>query len=145
MTVQFEPARLGAPCSFSGAKVLVFLGQDLLVIRRDHTPGIPWPGYLDWPGGGRDNGETPEACALRETREEVGLHLSPDQFVWRHLWQGPQNQSWFFAAHLAPEDVGKIVFGSEGLGWQLMRPALFLDRSDAIPHFKTVLSLYLAE
>lgn len=96
MTVQFEPVRLGAPDSFSGAKVMVFLGQDLLVIRRDHTPGIPWPGYLDWPGGGRDTDETPEACALRETREEVGLHLDPAQLTWRHLWQGQQNQSWFF-------------------------------------------------
>ena len=57
--------------SFSGAKLALFLGADLLVIKRDDRPDIPYPGYWDLPGGGREGDETPQACALRETYEET--------------------------------------------------------------------------
>ena len=67
--------------SFAGAKLMLFLGEELLVIRRDEKPEIPWPGYLDFPGGGREGEETPEQCALRETFEEVGLDVTEDQIV----------------------------------------------------------------
>jgi len=67
--------------SFSGAKLALFLGVDLLVILRDDRPDIPYPGHWDFPGGGREGQETPEACALRETREEVGLVLRPSELV----------------------------------------------------------------
>ena len=37
--------------TFSGAKLALFLGPDLLVILRDDRPDIPWPGRWDLPGG----------------------------------------------------------------------------------------------
>lgn len=119
---------------------MLFLGDDLLIIRRDDTPGIPWPDYLDFPGGGREGAERPEECALRETFEETGLEVSQSDLVWRHQ-HGP---SWFFAAHLPPEAANRVVFGGEGRGWELMAPATYLSRSDAIPHFRQMLETYLA-
>ena len=130
---------------FSGAKLILLLGRNLVVLRRDHTPGIPWPGMLDFPGGGREADETPELCVLRETREEIGLCLTPADLHWKHLRHGDGNPSWFFAAKLPAVSVRDIIFGGEGTGWQLMPPARFLDRADAIPHFQRVLSLYLAQ
>lgn len=127
--------------TFAGAKLMLFLGEDLLVIRRDHTPGIPWPGYLDFPGGGREENETPEACALRETREEVGLEVSEPQLVWRRQ----HGASWFFVAHLPAARADDISFGDEGEGWQLMPPREYAARDDAIPHFRALLSSYLSE
>ena len=46
---------------FVGAKLALFLGEELLVIRRDDRPDIPWPDFLDFPGGGR---EGDEGCAV---------------------------------------------------------------------------------
>ena len=69
--------------SFGGAKLILLIGGQLLVIRRDDRPDILWPGHLDFPGGGREGAETAEACVLRETEEELGLRLSPADLVWR--------------------------------------------------------------
>lgn len=126
---------------FGGSKVLLFLGTDLLALRRDHSPGIPWPGYLDFPGGARDPGEDPKTVAIRETLEEVGIALTPDQLapvVFHKIGRG----TWFFAAHLEADT--KVVFGGEGAGWQRMPPQDFVSAQDAVPVFREVLRAYLA-
>ena len=128
---------------FAGAKVMIFLGQDLLVLRRDHAPGLVWPGMLDFPGGGREGTETPLDCAIREAREEVGLVLSPDDLRLAHLRDAHGRRSWFFAAHLAKGRQTDIVFGGEGAGWQLMSQREFIAAPDAIPHFRVILETYL--
>src|SRR6056297_3062689 len=120
--------------AFEGAKVILLLGPDLLVLRRDHTAGIPWPGYLDLPGGGREGAESAEDCVLRETREEVGLMLEPINLTWRRFYTEPR-RVWFFAAGLPAERARGVQFGGEGIGWGLMDPQAFLAHDDAIPHF----------
>jgi 8-oxo-dGTP diphosphatase len=120
---------------FEGAKVILFLGADLLVLRRDHAPGIPWPGYLDLPGGGREGEESAEGCALRETREEVGLWLEPEDLRWRQFYELPR-PVWFFAAWLSPERARDVQFGGEGVGWCLMDPEAYVAHSESIPHFR---------
>ncbi|KMK65298.1 NUDIX hydrolase [Puniceibacterium sp. IMCC21224] len=128
---------------FVGAKLMLFLGGSLLVIRRDHTPGITWPGYLDFPGGGREGDETAAECALRETREEVGLIVPEQALIWRHeAWRNGR-RNWFFAAHQDAGRESEVVFGDEGDGWSLMPPGDFLTRNDAIPHFQDELRRYL--
>jgi 8-oxo-dGTP diphosphatase len=47
-------------------------GGELLCIRKQRGPGA---GNLVAPGGKVEVGETPRACAVRETREEVGLQV----------------------------------------------------------------------
>jgi 8-oxo-dGTP diphosphatase len=128
---------------FHGAKLLLFLGAQLLVIRRDRKPHIPWPGYLDFPGGGREGAETAVSCVLRETREEVGLNLRPADLTWRHELLQHDRRSWFFAAHIEESEQAVIRLGDEGSGWMLMAPKAYLERADAIPHFRDVLRLYL--
>ena len=99
---------------FHGAKLILFIGDRLLVLERDHTPGIPWPGHLDLPGGGREGAESALDCALRETREEVGLEVGPEQICWNRRRKSPTGISWFFAAHLDAQSEQEIKFGGEG-------------------------------
>ncbi|WP_171177664.1 NUDIX hydrolase [Ruegeria sp. HKCCD8929] len=128
---------------FSGAKIALFMGPDLLVIRRDDNPDIPYPDHWDFPGGGREDGEAPLDCALRETLEEVGLSLSADDIAWSNAYHRPRGDVWFFVAHLPPETVDRVRFGSEGQGWRLMPPEEYADHPKAVPHFADQIRRYL--
>ncbi|MFA8387400.1 MAG: NUDIX domain-containing protein [Pelagibaca sp.] len=124
---------------FGGAKLILFIGDRIVVLRRDNKPDIPWPGRLDLPGGGRDGSETAEACVLRETFEEVGLTLDTGDLVWCDRFKAGV----FFAAHLPEDAEARIVFGSEGQGWELMDPAEYSRHPEAIPHFADMVQRYL--
>jgi 8-oxo-dGTP pyrophosphatase MutT (NUDIX family) len=54
----------------------------ILLIRRSERSGDPWSGHMALPGGRRD-AEDRELLdtAIRETREEVGIHLDPKELV----------------------------------------------------------------
>ena len=129
--------------SFSGAKLALFLGSDLLVIRRDDRPDIPWPDHWDLPGGGREGDESPEECALRETREEVGLSVPMDRLGYSVRYRRPHGWVWFFAAHLPAEAVHDVRLGNEGQEWLLMAPGTYIAHPRAVPHFATRLREYL--
>ena len=111
---------------FDGAKVALFLGARLLILRRDDNPAILWPDHWDFPGGGREGTETPFETVARETREEVGLTLTPADL----LWQAQDRDVWFFVARLPAEAEAGIVFGDEGQGWRLaaLDEVLVMDR-----------------
>ncbi len=128
---------------FAGAKLALFLGEELLVILRDDTPDIPWPGHWDFPGGGREADETPEACALRETREEVGLILRAEALRGAQAVQRPHGVVWFFAAHLPAAAAQDVRFGGEGQEWRLMTPQEYFSHPRAIPAFAGFAQRYL--
>ncbi len=130
--------------SFSGAKLVLFVGADLLVILRDDYADIPYPGHWDLPGGGRDGSESPQNCVLRETREEVGLEISPSQLVWTRKYKRPHGVVWFFAAHLPAEICGQVRLGSEGQSLQLMPPDAFCAHPLAVPHLAQQTRNYMA-
>jgi len=49
---------------------------EVLFIKRSAREGDPWSGHVAFPGGKREGGESDMECAVRETREEVGIDLS---------------------------------------------------------------------
>ena len=58
--------------SFLAASVALVREHDLLLIQRNRAPS---EGLWTLPGGRLERGETPEQCALREAKEELGLDL----------------------------------------------------------------------
>lgn len=129
--------------TFDGAKLALFLGDYLAVIERDTVAHIPWPGFLDLPGGGREGDESAAACVLRETHEELGLMLGADVLAWRQYYPAP-TRMWFFAAHCPAGLAQEVTFGHEGKGWFLMRPKDYVAHHKAVPHFAERVAAYLA-
>ncbi|MEM9854622.1 MAG: NUDIX hydrolase [Pseudomonadota bacterium] len=129
---------------FIGAKVALFLGERLAVILRDEDRDIPWPGWWDFPGGGREGAETPEDVALRETLEELGIALKRSDFVWKRRAMTSTGQpTFFFVARLPAQAARRVRFGDEGQRWELWTPSEFFAHPRAIPHFKERLAAYL--
>ncbi len=56
---------------------IIFINDNhqILLFLRDNIPTIPFPNYWDVPGGHVEPGESPEACIVREMREEIELEL----------------------------------------------------------------------
>lgn len=129
---------------FIGAKVALFVGPRLLVILRDADRDIPWPGFWDFPGGGREAGETPEEVVIRETQEEVGLRLTAPDLIWkRECLTSSGHVTFFFVAHLPDGAERDVVFGDEGQRWELWDVAAYMAHPKAIPQFQARLQAYL--
>ncbi|MEM6277716.1 MAG: NUDIX hydrolase [Pseudomonadota bacterium] len=130
--------------AFIGAKVALFIGDQLLVILRDEDRDIPWPGHWDFPGGGREDGETPEEVVIRETFEEVGLQLYPENLLGKRDYETSSgHRTYFFACHLPAGSEAGIVFGNEGQRWELWSVGAYLSHPKAVPQFKVRLGNYL--
>ena len=128
-----------------GAKMALFVGDKLATLQRDNTPGLKWADYWDLPGGGREDGETPLQCVLRETREELTLTVAPERVIWGRDYGATSGRiSWFFAAHVDAEVERDIILGDEGQRWALMEVQEFLDHDKVAPLFKPRLRDYLA-
>lgn len=85
---QSQPSLLNR-ADFRRAAVAMLLREqegeaEVLLIRRAEHELDPWSGDLAFPGGRIDAVDAgPRAAAERETREEIGLKLSPRQYLGR--------------------------------------------------------------
>lgn len=119
---------------FQGAKIALLCGDDLVAYVRDDIPTIHDPGRWDLPGGIREAGETPLACALRETWEEFGITLPPESVFHssEFIASNPTRRIAFFMAHISQATVDCIRFGDEGQFWRMMPVAEFLSHECAV-------------
>ncbi len=131
---------------FDGAKLALLSGGRILTMLRDDKPDIPFPDMWDLPGGGRDPGESPQDCVLRETWEEFGLRIAPELLTYRKAHKGTlqgQGDVWFFAVVLANFDPGLVRFGDEGQRWEMMDIDTFLNHPRAVRHLQQHLREFL--
>lgn len=80
--LQRPPVRLDEEAPHAAVAAIVDRRGDLLLMHRAEHEDDPWSGHLSFPGG-RLEPHDPDAlhAAIRETREEVGLVLSPEQRI----------------------------------------------------------------
>jgi 8-oxo-dGTP diphosphatase len=79
-----------------GALVAIYVGRALLLVKSSYRP--EW----NFPGGGVEPGETPDAAARREMEEEIGLSsytLIPAGSA-SGIWDGRRDRVHFFELHL---------------------------------------------
>lgn len=124
---------------FTGCKLAYFYNGQLLVYRRDDNKEIPYPGMWDFPGGGREGDESPEACVLRELREEFAIDMPASRLFFRKQVSNHLNTgySWFFIAQGTADEIENIIFGDEGQHWRLMSMGVFLSSPDSMLVLKT--------
>jgi 8-oxo-dGTP pyrophosphatase MutT (NUDIX family) len=67
------------PVDRLAARVLLLDREGRVLLFQGCDPGDPGRGsWWFTPGGGRDEGESPQECAARELREETGLAVAPE-------------------------------------------------------------------
>ena len=65
---------------------LVFVIRDGKILLIDKKTGLG-KGKVNGPGGKVEKGESPEACAIRECEEELGITVSRLQYCGQHRFQ----------------------------------------------------------
>jgi 8-oxo-dGTP diphosphatase len=129
---------------FHGAKLALIVGDKLAVILRDDKPSIPSPNHWDMPGGGREGCETPLECVLRETHEELNIHVDPAAVVWGKRFPYPDGDRWFFVAYVDEAVANTIRLGDEGQTWGLKSPEEYAGLPNNIVRFSDRLKMYLS-
>ena len=123
---------------------MALLHRDTLVMYlRDDKPGLRFAGMWDFPGGGRGGEETPILCAVREIKEEFGIHMTPELFVWQKEYPAMHDETqraYFLVAHITAEDIAHITFGSEGQRWELVDQKRFFCRRTGGTSLETTVS-----
>ena len=79
--------------------VVVVDGRVALIRRMRHNRT-----YYVFPGGGVEPGETPEAAAVREAHEELGLHLRLNRLVATVEFTG--NRQYYYLATITGGEFG---------------------------------------
>lgn len=129
---------------FIGAKVTVFVGGRVVTVERDDKPTIPWPGYWDLPGGGREGAESPFDCMAREAMEEVNLTISKTDLLWARAYNRQSETRWFFVARIPEARAKTMRLGDEGQQIRLMTPNAYLSDQMAVPDFQKRMADWIA-
>lgn len=79
---------------------IVLIKENKVALIERHRAGLD---YYVFPGGGVDEGETPEQAAIRETMEELGIEVAIKQKV-AEITLGPKSrQIYFLVEHVSGE------------------------------------------
>jgi len=133
--------------AFNVVKAAIFIGEELLVYRRDDVAGLIWRNMWDFPGGGREGAEAPDETLARELDEEFGLDLADAEILWRRIYPARHDLAafvWFMVARLPAGHDRLIRFGEEGQEWRMMAVGEFLALPDSVPHLGPQLRDWIA-
>lgn len=134
-----------------GVGVLICRGDRILLLHRINAHGA---GTWSAPGGHLEFGESPEACAIRETKEETGLDINPPMFLVLTndlFYQDKKHYItiWMKADFQKGEPVVNAPSESDAIGWftwdklpdQLFVPFQNLLKGETYPKISNLLKI----
>ena len=122
-----------------GVAALITRSHQVLLIQRKGPHGT---GTWSTPGGHLELGEDPQQCAIRETREEVGLEVSGVRFIGVTNDIFPESGKhyitlWMEAAGFSGEPhiaAAREVTAYGWFAWDALPSPLFLPLDNLIHH-----------
>jgi len=112
--------------SFDRKNNLVHYGGGMFIVNKDKKILLflkrKYPYLYAVPGGHLTFGENPKKCALRETKEEVGLDIKKCKLIFKGLINndpcpgGADIHYWYL--YKASNFEGNIILDSEGSKWK---------------------------
>ncbi len=102
-----------------GVGIIIRKGDQVLLLRRRYVHG---EGSWSTPGGHLDYQETPEACAIREAKEETGLDIQNPGFVavTNDVFSAENKHyitMWMAADYQSGEPALAAPYESDAIGW----------------------------
>jgi 8-oxo-dGTP diphosphatase len=107
---------MGNPTRTTAILVFNALGHVLLQ-KRDNIPTIQEPGKWDVWGGQCEEGETFEACAIRELREEIGVEIAEPHALKFLMTRSVDGREESVFAYLFDADGTPPVYEGERAEW----------------------------
>ncbi|MBQ9812759.1 MAG: NUDIX domain-containing protein [Thermoguttaceae bacterium] len=118
------------PFVLSPGQKIDFSRMETLVIRR--SANVAAPGALCFPGGGVEQGESPEEAVCREFREEVGIDVRVVRFLAENTTPSGAPLYWFSAESVErdPDALRIVVQPEEVAGYEWRALVDLLDDPD---------------
>ena len=96
------------------SKAIVVHKKKILLLLRDNIPTIYAPNKWSLPGGGGEDGESPEQVLFRELEEEIGI-VPKNFFPLGELQDTTRGETDFlYFVKLTDKEAGKLRLGDEG-------------------------------
>ena len=108
---------------FIGTLMFIRQGDQVLLIRKKRGLGA---GRINAPGGKIEAGESPLACAVRETREEIGVTVRQAALMAELRFVERVDQQWYGYAFVASD--------YDGVPTETIEAAPHWFAADAIPY-----------
>lgn len=132
---------------FTGVKAALVWNEKLLIYQRDKKPGLKFAGLWDFFGGGRENGESPSQCLVRELQEELEITILTDQVIFSKVFPAmhdPSIDAYFMVVNLTDSQAGNFNFGSEGIRCKFVGIKQFMNDTTVVPELKPRFASYLS-
>ena len=111
--------------------VIYFDGEKVLLLKRKDN--VPYCGKWGFPGGGAEKGETPVEAAIRETAEETGIKVLPEDLVFLDKVVSPDKRDVHVFACNNFEgnvDAQRVYKEHDGYEWVAMDELSKYDKPD---------------
>lgn len=120
--------------------ILINPRHQVLLVLRDDKKDIPFPNTWDVPGGAVEEGETPEACIIREMKEEIEVELKAPVLFNTYDMDDRREYAFWQPADLNIDDIP--LHEGQRLKWFSEAEIRRMSKNELAFGFKTILEAF---